>query len=177
MRIDTGCKATTLEKAGHGALLMTTLGRHEMVRGLKAFRAAPDGARTDFFVTVGPFVSEHGVRPVVYVAEEHSAALAVDVSDGYRLVPSLRPEDISMRGGEAPWTPGELLLRGGEVLMTVANFGRAGPHDMVAVDLASGEISDLPEGGELIATHRWTIQAEGDGTAGLDFEFTADATA
>ena len=177
MRIDTRCKATTLGDASHGALLMATLGRLGTVRGLKAFRAAPDGARTDFFVTVGPFVSEHGVRPVVYIAKDHSAALAVDVTDGYRLVPSLRPEDVSMSGDEASWTPGKLLLRDGGVLMAVANFGRAGPQDMVALDLATGEITDLPEPGELIATDRWTIQAEGDGAAGPDFEFAADSAA
>jgi len=177
-QIDTRCKVSSFADAENGALLMSFLHEHEVVRGLKAYNDGPDETRTNFFVTLGPFVSRHGNRPVEYGTQDLSAALVVDVSHLYHLVPLLRPEDISVRTGGGSLMPGELLLLGDEVLMTVANSGRAGTQERVVLDVATGEITDLPKSSEVIATSRWAIRCRDDASStGFDFEFATDSEA
>jgi hypothetical protein len=178
MEIDTGCKVTSFADAENGALLMSFLHEHKVVRGLKAYNDGPNETRTNFFVTLGPFVSRHGNRPVVYGTQDLSAALVVDVSHLYHLVPLLRPEGISIRAGGGSLVPGELLLLGDEAFLTVANFGRAGTQEIVVVDVATGEITDLPKSSELIAVSCWAIRCrDGASSTGFDFEFAADSEA
>jgi hypothetical protein len=78
------------------------------------------------------------------MTQDLSAALFIEISDVYHLVPSLQPEDISVRAGSGSLMPGELLLLDDDVLMTVANFGRAGTQERVVLDVATGENADRP---------------------------------
>ena len=170
MQVEQKFPTKRFAQAEHGALVNALLGRGKVVRGMKAFHRGENGEPSDYFVTIGPFFAEHGERPVVYEPEDLVEEQVLDLTAGFRLQPSLASEDIAVEDAGAEDPKGVLLLAEGRTLMRVANFGRAGPHQFAYLDLATGEIADLPAEGSYLATHRWHI-ARDDGT--VDFEFTA----
>ncbi len=161
-------------EADHGALLNVMFGRSKVVRGLKAFHVGENGERNDFFVSIGPFLAEHGERPVVYAPSDLSEEHVLDVTGSFRIQPSLTAGDLGVDHVSAEEPMGTLLLDENRTYMRVANFGRAGPHQFAYLDLSSGEIVTLDAEDSFLATRRWRIVGPG-GEGEVDFEFTAAA--
>ncbi len=161
-------------EAEHGALLNVMFGRSKVVRGLKAFHVGENGERSDFFVSIGPFLTEHGERPVVYAPTDLSEEHVLDVTGSFRIQPSLTAGDLGVDHVSAEEPMGALLLDENRTYMRVANFGRAGPQQFAYLDLASGEIVSLGENDSFLATRRWRIVGPA-GEGAVDFEFAAGA--
>ncbi len=150
-----------------GQVLITQLG-DDLVRGIKAYYLGEDGERHEFFVTVGPFVREHGHRPVVYLGEDVAESLAIDVTEHCQIKPSLLPQDISSEPPKGDDGVGMLLVGSNRSLLKAANFGRAGGAQVSYLNLESGELSDLPDD-RFVALRRWSVEADADGGGQFDF--------
>ena len=176
MKIQPKLTTLTFAEAEHGAVLLTTMGQHKLVQGMKAYHIDEDGSRGEFFVTIGPFYEEHGDRPVVYYPKDLGDGSAVDVSDWTRLSWDLNPENVTVKSpdtthGHAVW--GELICVGGSTLMTAANFNRAGHLPEAYLDLETGAVGALPDAQQYFVVSKWRIEAlddEGHATTVMEFE-------
>ena len=180
MKIEPDFATLSFASAESGSLLIAAVeaqGRH-VVCGMKARfdlggSGGGGGAAKDFLVTLGPFVAEHGHRPVVY-PPDHLADLAVlDVTGHWRLTPSLAPQDLEPRPEELEDVLGTLLFLEERTLMRVGNFGRAGPEQVTGLDPATGELVALPDHDAYLTGRRWTLVGPGPGDA---FEFAVEGS-
>lgn len=165
MKIEPTLKSSSFAEAANGSVLLATIREREIVQGVKAFHVGSDGAPSAFFVTIGPFFEEHGPRPIVYSADDIGTDMVIDTSLQTRLTYSLRPEDLEVKSPEAAAanpTIGELLFTRDKDVLTVANFGRAGPADLAYLDLESGELSDLPAGPQFFSLSQWRVEMRND---------------
>jgi hypothetical protein len=180
MRIDPGVNALSFAAAARGSVLLTTMRGQKVVKGLKATYVDPEGVESDFFVTVGPFFDEHGLRPIVYLLDDIATDLVVDATAQTRLTYSLEAEAISMKKlgeGADPIAAGELLLTGSNALLAVANFGHAGPADLTFLDLESGILCDLPDMPFCYSLSKWSVETLGsDGSVADTHEFSVSVS-
>ena len=167
MKIHSNVNVGPVSDLAYGQVLITQLG-DDLVRGLKAYHIGEDGERNDFFVTVGPFVREHGHRPVVYLGEDVAASVAIDVTEHCLIKPSFLPQDISSEPPKGDEGVGTLLIGSKQSLLKAANFGRAGAGQVAYLNLANGELSDLPDD-KFVALQRWSVEADSDGGGQFDF--------
>ena len=176
MRVEPGVNALSFAAAAKGSVLLTTMRGQTVVRGIKVSYVDPEGAESDFFVTVGPFFDEHGLRPIVYLLDDIATDLVVDVTSQSRLTYSLEAGAISMNKlgeGADGIVAGELLLTGSSALLAVANFGHAGPADLTFLDLESGILSDLPDMPFCYSLSKWSVETLGaDGSITDRHEFS-----
>ena len=179
MRIEPGVNALSFATAARGSVVLTTMRGQKVVKGLKAAYVDPEGTECDFFVTVGPFFDEHGLRPIVYPLDDIATDLVVDATAQTRLAYSLEAGAISMKKlseGEDGIVAGELLLTGTNALLAVANFGHAGSADLTFLDLESGILSDRPDMPYCYSISKWTIETLGpDGSVTNAHEFSVSA--
>ena len=165
MKIQPELNPVSFSETARGSPLLAIIKEREIVQGVKAFHVNDGGAETEFLVTIGPFVEEHGARPIVYTLDEVGTDLVVDTSERTRLAYSLRPESLVVKNPEtaaAKPAAGELIFSEGKRLLTVANFGRAGPADIAYLDLESGELSGLPDAPRYISLSEWRIEMRND---------------
>ena len=178
MNIESGFAARRLSEVADGSLLIAVIGRGEIIRVVKAFHAAEGGARGDFVVSVGPFVGEHGQRPIVYAGEDVLGGWVVDITASHRFAPSFAPDDLELKDAAAVQDKrllGEVLFGGG-TLMCVGNFGRAGPSDDTYLNLETSELGDLPDQASFLTTRRWRLVGpDAEGATGTLLDYTAKA--
>lgn len=175
MRITPDFSTSGFEQAEAGALLIATMDvqGHYLVRGMKAFYQSEGGGRDAFFVTLGPFVSHHGERPVVYTPGDLLDKPVIDLSQCSTLVLPVSPQDVEIDAAEGDDALGEVLLIHERAIMRVANFGRAGPSQTIGLDLITGELTDVPTDGRCLSIRRWRILGPDDGgDQGVQYEFT-----
>jgi hypothetical protein len=175
MRITPDFSTTRFEDAEDGALLIAVMdvqGQH-VVRGMKASHQSEDGQSEAYFVTLGPFVSHHGDRPVVYPPADLSDKPVIDVTGCCSLALPVSPEDTETEAAEEEGAPGEIFLTDERAVMRVANFGRAGGEQTIGLDLVTGELVDLPDSEGVLSFRRWRIVGTGgDGAPTSEFEFS-----
>ena len=172
MKTEPGVKVLNFAAAANGSVLMTSMRGQKIVQGIKATYAGPEGAETAFFVTIGPFFDEHGLRPIVYPLDDIATDLVIDATAQTRLTYDLDPATISMKKAEDGTGAGELLLSGTGQFLAVANFGHAGSADLTYLDLESGALSDLPDMPYCFSLSRWRVETlgpEGDVSAAHEF--------
>lgn len=164
------------QDADRGAVISAIFGRNIVVRGIKAHFAANGGPGEDYLVSIGPFYAEHGNRPVVYRSKDLTEPFVVDITGHCHLTPSVEASDLILESAESEKAPGILLLLDdGRVLMRVANFGRAGPSQVMYLDVATGELAHMGGEERFLATRRWHVFATNEqGEAASDFEFVAE---
>ena len=179
MNIESGFAARRLSEVADGSLLIAVIGRHEIIRVVKAFHVAEDGTRGGFVVSVGPFVGEHGQRPIVYSTDDVLGGWVVDITESHRIAPSFAPEDLELKDAAAVADKrllGEVLFADGGTLVRVGNFGRAGPTDETYLTLETGALGEVPDQPDFLTTRRWRLVGpNADGTTGTLTDFTAKA--
>ena len=177
MKVNWGLEPKSFAEAGRGSLLLAVFGVSHVVRGMKAYWQDNDGGTADFFVTVGPFRSEHGHRPVVYAPEDLGLETVLDETSSASFSPSQSFDDIASQPSKAEEPLGILLADAGRTLMRVGNFGRAGPSQVMYLDLDTGELVGPPAAETALGISRWQIVgAKPDGAPLALFEFGPDST-
>ena len=134
------------------------------MRGMKASHKPESGENGSSFATLGPFVSHHGDRPVVYPLTDLADNPVIDVSGCCSLALPASPQATVTELAEGE-PPSEVLLTGERTVMRVANFGRAGSGQTIGLDQVTGELLDLPEGGRVPSFGRWRIVDTSDDQA------------
>jgi hypothetical protein len=131
---------------------------------MKAFHNEEGGAQSFFFVTLGPFFDEHGLRPVVYDPADLGTSLMFDVTSSTRLAYDPRPEGLILKEFdqvEQEGHAGELLFASGKTILSVANFGRAGQGQVTYLNLETGELSGLPDSASFFSVSQWRLESLG----------------
>ncbi len=168
MRIEPNLSTTSFDDAPNGCVLIARMGPRKIVQGMKAAHGEGGGAQANYFVTLGPFFEEHGIRPVVYDPADLETSLMFDASSNTRLLYAPRPEVLLIKDVDQVQQEGhvgELLFTSGKSLLTVANFGRAGSGQVTYLDLDSGELTGLPDSPSFFSVSQWrleTLDAKGD---------------
>ncbi len=176
MKVSWGLEPMSFAEAGRGSLLLAVFGVSHVVRGMKAYWNDNDGGTADFFVTIGPFRSEHGHRPVVYSPEDLGLDTVLDETATARLAPSKDFDDIASQPSTAEEPLGILLADAGRTLMRVGNFGRAGPSQVMYLDLETGELVGPPAAETALGISRWRIvRIRPDGETSVHFDFMPDS--
>ena len=141
MKMESGFTARNVADVAYGSLVLAVIGRHEVVRAIRAFHKRSErGERSDFVVSVGPFVGEHGRRPIVYPASDVLGGWVVDVSEAHRFAPSFSPDDLALKDAQSlrsKGISGELLFSGVGPLIRVGNFGATKEPD---IDVRSEDV-------------------------------------
>lgn len=159
MEIQPDFATLNFASAESGALLVAAIeaqGRH-VVRGMKARFDLGGGTGKDFLISLGPFVAEHGHRPVVYPPDHLADQAVLDITGHWRLEPSLAPRDVEPRPDQLHDVLGTLLFLEERTLMRVGNFGRAGPEQITGLDPATGELVALPDHDAYLTGRRWSL--------------------
>ena len=167
MRIEPNLSTTSFADVSNGAILIARMGPRKIIQGMKAFYNEDGGGESTFFVTLGPFFDEHGMRPVVYDPADMNTSLVFDATASTRLSYSLEPDDLVIKDVEQvqqEGSAGELLFASGKTLLSVANFGRAGHGQVAYLDLETGELTGLPDSPAFFSVSSWqleTLSADG----------------
>ena len=159
-----------------GTLFAAIIGERCGIRAIKARAEVNKGELDDFFVIVGPFDNETGQFPTLHHHDALYTDSVLEMIDGYRISPSLSPDDFLLELPLADDLNGVILiLQDNQILMSVANFDSAGRIHRRWLDVGTGEILLPIRPTDYIITRRWWITAPVENSAPETiFEFNAE---
>lgn len=175
MQIDRNFQLKRFDQVDHGCLLVGTIARKHVVRGMKAFRTLGDGKQLDFFVTLGPFSPDERGFPHVYEPVALRNCPVLDISDYCRLSPSLAVVDLLPELPSTRDSPGIMFLLEDRALLGVKWLNGDSSWLSVLLNLDTGELVDRIEHDRVFATRRWSlVGTDRNGETVTLFDFTTE---
>ena len=160
MEIERGFERKPFADLDPGTLFAAIIGRRCGIRAIKARAEVNKGELDDFFVIVGPFDNETGQFPTLHHHDALYTDSVLELTGGYRISPSLSPDDFMLELPLADDVNGVLLiLQDNQILMSVAVIDSAGRIHRRWLDVKTGEILRPLKHTDYIVTRRWRITA------------------
>jgi hypothetical protein len=158
MQVVTPFKTTRLNAIKDGGILIAQVGGY-MIHAIKVFFLGEDGDRTDFIVSVGPFLD--GGQPTIHEAALFLGSAVLDVGAYYVFVPSVAAADLDVESNLL----GKVVLMEQAVYLAASFIQAENSTVLYFVDVQSGRLyADLP-GGPAMVSSRWRIEARTENSA------------
>lgn len=150
----------SFDKLEYGAVFLTDMDGHEVVRAIKAFVKLRDGQRRDdLIVTIGPFLKHDGNVPNARDPKMLGVRPVIDLSTLCKLSPSHNVDDVVLQLPPFRRSQGMVFVEEDRVMLVVKSLSTGGQDSTGLLDIGSGEVT-FPSGINqdlVFAIRRWSL--------------------